>query len=120
MYNVRGMTEEQKVDFLKRQALNKHYKLPSGCWMWAGHFGNDGYGKTKWLGDTIRAHRLIWKLLHGEIPEGLWVLHKCDNRQCVNPEHLFLGTQLDNEKDKDAKGRRRNRYTVKTLGRLVP
>lgn len=114
------ISEEAFEKYLKEAALNKHYKLPSGCWMWSGSVGTDGYGKTKWKGKTIRAHRLVYMLTKGEIAEGLFVLHTCDKPDCVNPEHLWLGTHAENEADKDAKGRRRNKHTIKTMGRTGP
>lgn len=76
----------------------------SGCWLWTGRMGNTGYGSV-FYHKTIGAHRASWKLYRGKIPNGLYVLHKCDTRPCVNPEHLFLGTQSDNMKDMVKKGR---------------
>lgn len=78
----------------------------SGCWLWLGGVSSDGYGKVKHERKTWRAHRLFYTLLVGAIPDSLLVCHKCDNPLCVNPEHLFVGTHLDNERDKDAKSRR--------------
>lgn len=81
----------------------------SGCWLWTGHIGKYGYGiLCEWLNEKTvmrRAHRVAWRLYCGEIPVGLNVLHKCDVRCCVNPRHLFLGTNLDNGRDCRAKGR---------------
>ena len=76
-----------------------------GCWPWmAGHF-TKGYGCV-WLDDkAVRTHRVVWELIYGPIPEGLQVLHSCDNRPCCNPEHLFLGTNQDNVDDRTRKGR---------------
>lgn len=75
------------------------------CWAWAGRLDYYGYGQLDIDGKQERAHRLSWKLLVGDIPEDLWVLHKCDNPRCVNPSHLFLGDQKANVADMMAKGR---------------
>lgn len=76
------------------------------CWNWTGFCNEDGYGLRRWHGRKVYAHRFSWELHNGPIPAGLKVLHHCDNPPCIRPEHLFLGTQQDNIKDMDAKGRR--------------
>lgn len=76
------------------------------CWEWtACLFTNSGYGCFLYERKLQGAHRVSWNLAHGPIPDGLWVLHKCDNRKCVRPDHLFLGTPTDNVRDMFAKGR---------------
>lgn len=78
----------------------------SGCWIWMGALSIDGrYGSASYLDKTERAHRLMFKLTNGEIPAGIKVLHKCDVMLCINPDHLFLGTDADNMADKTAKNR---------------
>lgn len=82
-----------------------------GCWQWTKNKDRLGYGRlkislgTRLLFKTSSAHRFAWELIVGEIPEGMCVLHKCDNRACCNPDHLFLGTQQDNMQDMHKKGR---------------
>jgi len=76
------------------------------CWGWNGCCPkNPGYGQFRANGKLIRAHKASWIIYNGPIPEGLYVCHKCDNRICSNPEHLFLGTMYDNIKDCIDKGR---------------
>jgi hypothetical protein len=75
-----------------------------GCWEWAGYTDSYGYGQLQ-TGLKEPAHRVSWEINVGPIPEGLQVLHHCDNPPCVRPDHLFLGTQSDNIKDMWAKGR---------------
>lgn len=77
------------------------------CWEWIGAKDTHGYGHMSINNRTHRVHRVSYKIFHSEIPNKLHVLHKCDNRNCVNPDHLFLGTNDDNVQDSVTKGRRR-------------
>lgn len=91
------------------------------CWIWigAGSTSKKGYGQIRLPGAKGRqtsAHRVSWILHRGEIPIGLDVLHKCDNPPCVNPDHLFLGTNQDNVNDKVSKGRQYTNRDI--LGRF--
>ena len=77
----------------------------TGCWEWQGNLGVGGYGQLRFEGKTQLAHRIAWRVVYGEIPIGLNVLHKCDNPCCVNYFHLFLGTPQDNARDREQKNR---------------
>lgn len=88
--------------------MSKVEKHPDGCWLWtAACFGN-GYGAFRTPpGEEGRAHRWAYAYFVGPIPEGLHVLHRCDIRRCVNPDHLWVGTDADNQADMTQKGRGR-------------
>jgi len=97
------------------QFLTKCIPEPNtGCWIWEKSLAKSGYGQTFVAGKVGTAHRASY-ILHKKtsIPDGLCVLHRCDNRWCVNPEHLFLGTHKDNADDMVSKGR--NVYTRPSL-----
>ena len=97
------ITKEWIERFNAKWVLNK----ANGCWEWTGATADKGYGSIKIPKQRrqIPAHRLSYLIHKGEIPEGKCVLHKCDNPRCVNPEHLFTGTKLDNAQDMVSKMR---------------
>lgn len=105
------ITNECKCDScyhnLKQKILDKVTKKDSGCWEFSGST-RSGYGRMRYMGKTISLHREAYKQFKGEIPEGLSVLHHCDNRCCCNPDHLYLGTQADNIKDIFARNRQKS------------
>jgi hypothetical protein len=83
---------------------SKVHQAGAGCWLWQGA-KRDGYGRFWFRGEPQNAHRVAWQLVRGDIPPGVFVLHRCDVRACVNPDHLFLGMHSDNMADMKAKGR---------------
>src|SRR5215468_8026003 len=78
----------------------------SGCWVWLGYQDVEGYGSLRWHGRTVRAHRLAYELTYGPVPADVCVCHTCDVPACVNPQHLWVGTNRDNQDDCTRKGRR--------------
>ena len=81
------------------------------CWPWTGQlWKSNRYGKLRFRYAWLRAHRVAWILTHGHVPDGLCILHRCDNRSCVNPDHLFLGTYTDNARDMIKKRRGRGQF----------
>jgi hypothetical protein len=90
----------------------------NGCWEWEGTVNQFGYGIAIHNRKRYVAHRFSWEILKGEIPDNLFVCHKCDNRKCVNTDHLFLGTQKDNLDDMVQKGRMR-KFTLFTDEKML-
>lgn len=84
-------------------------KAANGCWLWSGHKvskkPNNNYGRIRYNGKNVLAHRVSWELRNGKIKKGLCVCHKCDTPSCVNPDHLFLGSHKENMRDSIKKGR---------------
>ena len=79
-----------------------------GCWLWQSTTNSTGYGRFVQNGKYLRAHRVVWEMCYGPIPDGFVVMHRCDTPSCVKPEHLKLGSQAENMADMAAKGRGRN------------
>jgi hypothetical protein len=101
----------------KVNIINDEYS----CWEWMFGCGSHGYGQFYLeKGKPLLVHRYSWELEHGHIPNGLYVLHKCDNKKCVRPSHLFLGTQKQNIADMFSKGRQHDRKSCTPKGDKNP
>jgi hypothetical protein len=107
-----------KDRFSTKYRIDEH----TGCWIWTSTTNNAGYG-TIGLGTAEQgkdfAHRASYRIFKGPIEKGCVICHKCDNKKCVNPDHLFMGTQLDNIRDAQKKGRIRKGDAWKTEARLL-
>jgi sugar (pentulose or hexulose) kinase len=106
------LTEKNKALFWAKVDKNGPMipGMKTACWLWTANKRGKGYGSFRVSGRTLSTHRIAWVLMNGQIPDngsyhGICVCHKCDVRNCCNPEHLFLGTQMENVEDKDRKGR---------------
>jgi len=86
----------------------------SECWEWNSTLHKSGYGVFNIACKQYRAHRMVYELTRGEVPKGMFVCHKCDNRRCCNPNHLFIGTVQDNQQDMVNKGRQAKGEQVNT------
>jgi HNH endonuclease len=89
---------------IEERFYEKIEKMPSGCWHWTGALHKFGYGMMSDWPKVKRAHRVSYEIHCGPIPDGLLVRHKCDNKICVNPDHLELGTKRDNARDAVERG----------------
>ena len=100
---AKGMTPNTFVRLWSKVPLSD-----SGCWPFEGCRNAQGYGRlhSRYGSTNVAAHRVAWEFFNGPIPQNRLVLHRCDNPPCVNPDHLFIGTQKDNVRDMSLKGRR--------------
>lgn len=106
------------LDDATRQRFWSKVRQSDGCWEWTACRTTAGYGKFRLDGQHLGAHRISYLLEYGDIPDGLWVLHDCDNPGCVRPDHLYLGTHADNVRDRVA--RKRDSYGDRNGSRLHP
>jgi hypothetical protein len=97
--------ERNKMTGTIQERFEAKFTKSDGCWEWEAGKDSKGYGAFRIAGRMQLSHRVAYQLYVGEIPAGLCACHRCDNPGCVNPAHLFLGTQADNVRDRDNKGR---------------
>lgn len=88
-----------------KDRLYEKVDVVGDCWNFTGYINPTGYGRIGYGRSSIPAHRASWLCTHGELPEDLYILHTCDNPACINPDHLYAGTQFDNMKDMVVRGR---------------
>src|SRR3990167_11374075 len=113
------MTEKQK------KRLFSKIKKDKGCWNWNAGLFQNGYGSISINDKTYKVSRVMYELSFGKIPKGMLVCHRCDNKKCINPKHLFLGTHKENMLDMVKKGRQskgedngRNKLTEKEIKKI--
>jgi len=101
---------QEELDEMLFSRIKERVKIDSGCWVWQMGTDKDGYGMITFTMKSLRAHREVYRIVHGAIPKGMLVCHTCDNPSCCNPDHLYLGSPADNSGDMVK--RKRNWKTV--------
>lgn len=104
-YRVAKATKKEKLSRLK-ELYEKQVIRQEACWDWKGTLHRTGYAVIQYDGKQIGAHKASWLIHKGALTEKLWVLHKCDNKKCTNPEHLYLGSPSRNSLDREERQRR--------------
>ncbi len=106
-----------KETYLSKVIKNSIEK--NGCWEFQGYL-NSGYGRRRFNGEKMLVHRFVYQEIFGAIPEKMLICHKCDNPSCINPLHLFIGTNLDNVRDAVNKGRMNYKRILKIRWKKCP
>lgn len=120
--NLNELIEQRQKELNHLTFLSK-VKVSDGCWNWTGMYQGYGYGQTSKIVDGkkkwIYAHRYAYEYYHGQIPQGTVVMHSCDNRRCVDPMHLYVGSQKENIADKVKKGRANYRAVTQEIANEI-